>query len=295
MTALADHLDVPVGRPQRHGVVPPRRSGFPSSATSRRTWMAIEDEQGLAEGVADRVLRRPRRRARRLLRVPRRLAVGLDRARRRRRAARVPERVPPPRQRDLPGHRFGPRRAALPVPPLGLGPERPAPRGAVAQVVRHARQRRLRAVPGPGRHVGADRVRQPRPRCDAARRLARGRPRRRGVGRPRRVPLQQPDRRARCPPTGRWSPRASRRRITSRASTPRCSATSTTSTRRSGCGTATASATSSTACRRPGSAATCRDQRRLGHVDAVDGHAPGRRPGTGAPCPDVPRARRSAT
>ena len=144
----------------------------------------------LAERLADRVHRRPRRRAGRLLRVPRRPVLRVDRARRRRRAARVPERVPSPWQLDLPGERRGPHPDSLPVAQVDVGPERAVARGAVAQVVRRARQRRLPAVPGERRRVGAHRVREPRPRGAAAARVPRGHPRRHRVGRPRRVPLR---------------------------------------------------------------------------------------------------------
>ena len=95
--------------------------------------------------------------------------------------------------------------------------------------------------PAPRSTRGARSCGQPRHGRDAAHRVARGRARRPVVGRVRRLPLQQPGRARRCRPTGRSCPRASPRRTTSRASTPRCSATSTTSTPRSGCGTATAS------------------------------------------------------
>ena len=80
-------------------------------------------------------------------------------------------------------------RDPLPVPPVDVGPRRPAARGAVAPRVRRA-QRRLPADRRAGRHLGPDGVREPRPRrrvrspsiLDA--RAGRDR-----VGRPRRVPL----------------------------------------------------------------------------------------------------------
>ena len=53
-----------------------------------------------------------------------------------------------------------------------------------------AAQRRLPALRGAGRHVGPHRVRQPRPRRDAARRVPRGGARRHRVGRLRRLPLR---------------------------------------------------------------------------------------------------------
>ena len=146
----------------------------------------------VAEGVAGRVQRRPRRRARRLLRVPRRVVVDPHRARRRRRAACVPERVPPPRQRDLRGHGQGLAGASLPVPPVGVDHRRPPARSAVAARVRQARQRRVRVAARAGRHVGPARVREPRPRRDAARRVARGRARRPVVAVARRLPVQDP-------------------------------------------------------------------------------------------------------
>ena len=162
----------------------------------------------------------------------------LDRARRRRRAARLPERVPPPRQHALPG------RAATGLTELRCPYHRwtwdldgPPARGAVAQGVRRAAQRRLPAVPGAGRHVGPARVREPRPR-----RARRSPSTSRACPTTPRGPTSTSSaaRRSRTTTvptaTGRSSPTASARRTTCRACTARCSGRSTTSTRRSGSG-----------------------------------------------------------
>ena len=112
--------------------------------------------EGVAPRLADRLLARPRGRARRLLRVPGRLDLDPRRAGRRRRAAGVPERLPPPGQRHLPGHRLGALGAALPVPPVGVDHRGPPQPGAQPQGLRRHRQRRVRADPRPGRHLWAD-------------------------------------------------------------------------------------------------------------------------------------------
>ena len=78
----------------------------------------------VATRVAARVLARPRREPGRLPRGPDRAPLGAPGARRRRRAARVPERVPAPRQRALRGHRARPDRDPLPVPSLVVRPRR---------------------------------------------------------------------------------------------------------------------------------------------------------------------------
>ena len=73
--------------------------------------------------------------------------------------------VPPPGQLAVPGRGDRADRAALPVPPVGLGPARPAPRGAVAASGFGAlAQRRLPALRRCRSTRGAARVRQPRPR-----------------------------------------------------------------------------------------------------------------------------------
>ncbi len=145
----------------------------------------------MATRVAARVQRRSRRVGRRLVRAPRRSLVGAHRARRRRGTARVPERVPTPRQPAVRGRGRGAHAAAVPVPPLDVGPPGPAPRGAVTQDVRGAAQRRLPPRPGAGRHLGPARVREPRPRSrrGPTRRVPRRRACRHRVGASRRVPL----------------------------------------------------------------------------------------------------------
>ena len=109
------------------------------------------------------------------------------RQRRRRCAARLPERVPAPRERAV--QRLGqrPDRDPLRLSPVVLGPRGPAARGAVATRLRRHQQRRVRLAVGAGRHLGRARVRQPRPERRAARGVPRARPRRDGVAAPRRV------------------------------------------------------------------------------------------------------------
>ena len=149
--------------------LPTRSMTWPSASLPRGTRRATSPPSrtiAVATRLAARVLARPRREPGRLPRAPGRAALGAARAGRRRRAARVPERVPAPRQRALRGHRSRPRRAPLPVPPLDLRPGGPAARSAVAPRVRRARDRR-RPVPRSsrcGRHVGAARLREPRAR-----------------------------------------------------------------------------------------------------------------------------------
>ena len=144
----------------------------------------------MAERVADRLHGRPREPAGRLVRAPLRHHLGADRAGRRRRAAGVPERLPPPRQHAVPGRRRGADRAALPVPPVGVGPARRAAGGAVAPGVRRVPQRGPAAAARPGGGVGPARVRVARPAGGAARGVAGGRAGRRRVVAARRVPLR---------------------------------------------------------------------------------------------------------
>ena len=144
----------------------------------------------MAQGVACGLHRRPRRQPGRLVRAPPRPLLGAAGAGRRRRAARLPERLPPPGQHHLRGLGVRCDRASLPVPPLGVGPGRPAARGSVAAGLRAAAQRRAGAGAGAGGHLDPPGVREPGPRRRAAGRLAGGRPRRHRLGRPRRVPVR---------------------------------------------------------------------------------------------------------
>ncbi len=57
---------------------------------------------------------------------------------------------------------IGSERVALRLPPLVLGPAGPAPGGAVAPGFRPSAQRGLSPAGGQRRHLGTDRVRQPR-------------------------------------------------------------------------------------------------------------------------------------
>ena len=93
------------------------------------------------------------------------------------------------------------------LPPLDLGPAGPPARGAVAQGLRRrSRNDDFPLLPGAGRHVGAARVREPRPRRRAARSSSSRAcpPTSRGRG-ARRVPLHVRHRTCRCRATGRRS------------------------------------------------------------------------------------------
>ena len=130
-------------------------------------------------------------RAGRLLRVPRRAVLGADRARRRRRAARVPERVPPPRQPPVPGRG---RRASPSCGARATGGHGTS-RASCARCRRASGSARSRnddfpLFPvrvdawGPLVFVNLD------PDAPPLARVPRGRARRHRVGRPRRVPLR---------------------------------------------------------------------------------------------------------
>ena len=93
----------------------------------------------------------------------------------------------------------------------------------VAALVRRAAQRRLPAVPRAGRHVGPARVREPRRRRAAARRVPRGRARRLPRGPTSTSSAAWPPPPPMCRATGRSSPTASARPTTCRACTARCS------------------------------------------------------------------------
>ena len=80
-----------------------RPSRVPKARYTSADFVAREQRAHVAAGVAGRVQRGSRGVGRRLVRAPRGPDVGDHRARRRRRAARVPERVPPPRQPPLRG------------------------------------------------------------------------------------------------------------------------------------------------------------------------------------------------
>ena len=71
-----------------------RRGQDPRGASHLARVLRTRDGRHVATHVAARVHRRPRRQPGRLARVPRRAALGADRPRRRRRVARVPERLP---------------------------------------------------------------------------------------------------------------------------------------------------------------------------------------------------------
>ena len=158
LCASVDPWHVARGRFARRGRLPAPDGKNATIRSSGRSWpsrsyvryvsrrvRAARARAAVAAGLAARVHGRPRRAPRRLPRVPRRATLGAGRAGRRRRAPRVPERVPAPRQRALRGHRRRADRDPLPVPPLDLGPGRPAARGAVAPRVRRP-QRRLSAL-----------------------------------------------------------------------------------------------------------------------------------------------------
>ena len=126
----------------------------------------------------------------------------------------------------LRGIRERPDRDPLPVPPLDVGPRRTAARGAVPPGVRALAATTTylrRSSTGAGRHVGTARLREPRRRRRATRRLPRAGSRRLRVGPPRRVPVHRGGRRCRRRATGRRSSTDSARRTTCRACTARCS------------------------------------------------------------------------
>ena len=107
-------------------------------------------------------------------------------------AARVRQRLPPPRRRG----RHRPRQlhdAPVPLPRLDLRPRRQAAGGAALGGRPRVRQRRARPQARPGRYLGTARLRERRRLGAAARRDARGAAR----DRPRRRPRP---RRARVPP-----------------------------------------------------------------------------------------------
>ncbi len=64
MTALDDQVDQLGDRPQRWGLDASKPIKIPVERYISPEWMAIENDQGVAEGVADRLLGRPRGRAR---------------------------------------------------------------------------------------------------------------------------------------------------------------------------------------------------------------------------------------
>ena len=178
----------------------------------------------VAARVADRLHGRPRGRARGLVRAPRRHDLGDHRARRRRRAARVPERVPAPRQLLC--------EAPAPGSP-SCGARSTGGRGTSRVACARCRRARRSArcatrtsrCAGARRRVGPARVREPRPRRrQPLARVPRGRARRRRVGASSTSSAAWSRPARRCRATGRSSPTGSRRRTTCRASTPRCSA-----------------------------------------------------------------------
>ena len=144
--------------------------------------------------------------------------AGARRARRRQPAARVQERLPPPR--IAAAQRLGPVQGGdpLPLPRLDLPARRLAdrdPRGPVIR--REGRQAQVRADAGARRGDVRAGVRQPRPRRDAAGR-ARRRPARSGW---RRTGSRRSSSSRRAPapsrPTGRSSPTTTSRATTSRS------------------------------------------------------------------------------
>ena len=92
----------------------------------------------------------------------------------RRRAAGLPQRLPPPRL--APPERLGAVRQGdpLPLPRLDLPPRRPADRRARGTLDRRPRQERARAVPGARRDALRARLREPRHPCAAAGRAGGG-------------------------------------------------------------------------------------------------------------------------
>ena len=175
--------------------------------------------------------------------VPGRAALGARRAGRRPRAARVPERVPPPRQRAVRGHRAAasPRSAARSTAgrTTSTGRLREVPSRREFGVLR-ATTAGTRLIPvrvdtwGPLVFVNLDPDAEPLAeflaRCPATPR-----------GRASTSSAAPPRCRFRRRATGRHSSTGSARRTTCRASTARCCRCATTSTARSRSGSATAS------------------------------------------------------
>ncbi len=154
---------------------PPQRPFHPPSrptCTSTRRPAA----RGRAHLLAHLAVRRARLAARRAGHLPHRQrghAAGAGRARRRGRAARVPQRLPAPRLAAP--ERLGRVQEGdpLPLPRLDLPDRRRADRRARGPPDPRPRQVRARALPGARRGHERPRVREPRHPRDAARRAGR--------------------------------------------------------------------------------------------------------------------------
>ena len=155
-----------------------------------------------------------------------------------------------PRQRALPRRGQRAHRDPLRLPPVVVGSARPTARGAVAQGLRRAAQRRVPALPRARRHVGAVGLRQPRHQRHAVGRVSRAGARRHRVGRYRRVPLPRRRHRAVAGQLEGLASRRSARRTTCRASIARCCRCATTSIRPRRSGSTPAAWCSPTGCRR---------------------------------------------
>ena len=142
-----------VGNPARTvredaiGTPPQRPTLVPAQRYYSRGFRPPRGRADVAQGVAARLHGRPRRRARRLLRVPLRPLLRTDRARRRRRAARLPERVPSSRKFTLRGVRIGLARTAVRLSRLDVGSRRLAEARAQPKGLRRAADDRFPLLP----------------------------------------------------------------------------------------------------------------------------------------------------
>ena len=178
--------DAPVGSTIETGPLGTAR--IPASRYTSRGVGRPRGRTPLAPLLADRRRPGPGRRARRLVRVPLRPDLGPHRAGRRRRAAGLPERLPAPGQRALPGRGPGraPRSAAATTAGPGTcgascGRSRPG-RASARCATRTCPWSRSRSARGAS-WSSSTWIRRRAPR-----RLSRRRARRRGLGQARRVP-----------------------------------------------------------------------------------------------------------
>ena len=142
-------------------------------------------------------------------------------ARPRRRAARLRQRLPPPRPMSR-RRRAEPRDAPVPVPRVDVRPRRPPPRGAAQRGGAELPAGRARPRARRGRHVGPVRVRQRQHRSEnrSPRRSARSRRRSRSLGSTSTRSSTTPAGRPRSRRTGRSSARTSSSATTARSRTP---------------------------------------------------------------------------